>query len=278
MLIQAQNYETLVHALQKEEPQLIQLLKHTPPAEPLVDHLLLYSRLCNISSFALLESYKVVKEAFEPFQDSDSIISLQGTSAPFLYLRGDHSLLDKPIITITGTKRPSIEALMNLQQSIIHLSKHHVIALSGIDSGVERSVHTISAKISHPSIAVIRTSLSEVKESSSHIPLIVSPFSYVRKAQASFIPIANTLKGRLSEATCIIEAFDGEASVKQVHYALEQQKQVLLFEHTAHSRSLMWPRKLTPKELVSTIKKGNEIYKKVFVTPIEVDKRQLTLF
>jgi predicted Rossmann fold nucleotide-binding protein DprA/Smf involved in DNA uptake len=260
MLIQAQNYETLVHALQKEEPQLIQLLKHTPPAEPLVDHLLLYSRLCNISSFALLESYKVVKEAFEPFQDSDSIISLQGTSAPFLYLRGDHSLLDKPIITITGTKRPSIEALMNLQQSIIHLSKHHVIALSGIDSGVERSVHTISAKISHPSIAVIRTSLSEVKESSSHIPL------------------ANTLKGRLSEATCIIEAFDGEASVKQVHYALEQQKQVLLFEHTAHSRSLMWPRKLTPKELVSTIKKGNEIYKKVFVTPIEVDKRQLTLF
>ncbi len=306
---EAINYETVVLSSRKSEAHIEPIFERIGEIVPLTDPLTLhpntYAEHLGIPAQELLETHSHVKARFLRLDDSDIVlkrgdgvypqpVARVSGSPRFLYVRGNHELLDKKCVCVIGTRNPSYEGKTYAKETVQELAEHMVTIVSGLALGIDGIAHITSLATGTSTIAVLGTPLTDVYPPEhrklqmmiGEQGLLVTRFSPATQTRKWHFLLRNQLMSSLSIGSIVVEDRDGGGAVKQAQYALDQQRKVVLFQHVLDNRSLLWPRRLSLKPGVLVVKHPNTIHARLFAPAtqakppeiLEARPAQLSLF
>lgn len=303
--IYAVNYETILTALNTTESTAVSLIDtiraEVSVYEPLVIHISTYSRICNLSSSILIDTYLEVKKAFISLKSNEYIITPldewypkglleMRLPPPFLYVKGDLSLLKNPIVTVTGALNPSNEAVEVTKEVVSELVHHDMSIASGLQKGIEGAVHLTTLAQKGKAIALLSSPLHLVATPLHHTlqsyigshGLVISPFAPNRGNKRWYVSVQKEILAYISHAIILPEDRDGGSGVRCATVALLAQRNACIYRHTLENRSLLWPRKMEKSNLVIVLNRGESICRKLHIEK-KKEKRldnvsQLSLF
>jgi len=284
---EAINYETLVCATRRAESYVEPLFEEVgtviPMMNPMTVHPNTYADAFGLDPRELLEVHSRVKAQFLRLEASDLVLKRGDDAYPdwvaevrgsprFLYTRGDISLLDRKCVCVVGTRSPSTEGKEYTKQTVQALISHNVVIVSGLALGIDGIAHISTLALGGQTVAVIGTPLTEVYPAEhrdlqrmiGERGLVITRFSPATQTQKWHFLVRNQLMSSLGSGSVVIEDRDGGGAVKQAHYALEQDRCVVLFQHVVDNRSLLWPRRFSLKSGVLVVKKAEHIHARLF--------------
>ncbi len=280
--IYAVNYETIVESLAIDESSILSLFDSISASvslfEPLIVHLDLYSKVFNISSSVLIDTYLSVKKAFLSLKTNEYVITmsdewypshfLQLTSPPpFLYLKGDVELLKESLVAFTGSIAPSLSGTEITKKCVKELVEDNKIIVSGLNKGIE-GITLLSALAQRGKVIALLSSPLHLPSFPEHASLqiyigenglLVSPFAPTRRHKRWYPSIVRDLLSSLASVLVIPEERDGGGGVKCAILALNAHKIVAISEQTLLDRSLLWPRKVSKSRFLRTFDKSSSL-------------------
>lgn len=156
---------------------------------------------------------------------------------PELFYRGDLSLLERPKVSIVGTRRPSLYTQEMTKQIAKALAARGVCVVSGAAMGVDALAHE-GAGVDN-TIAVLGCGL-DIRYPAINAPLIgaiesngllLSPFNDgFRAANWSFV-VRNEIVVALGEILVVTEADLNSGSLRSVAFAQKMGKQIYVLPH-----------------------------------------------
>jgi DNA processing protein len=140
---------------------------------------------------------------------------------PFLYARGDISLLRNPAVAVVGTRHVSDSGKRSAGALAGGLAASGVTIVSGLAKGVDAEAHRAAMSLPGGTIAVLGTGIDvaypavnqPLYEKICEDGLVLSEFAPHAKADAKHFPIRNRLISGLSLGTLVIEAALGSGSL-----------------------------------------------------------------
>ena len=284
---EAINYETLVCATRRAETYVEPLFEEigttVPLSNPMTLHPNTYANVFDLDARELLEVHSRVKSQFLRLEYTDVVLKRGDEAYPshvaevrgsprFLYARGDVSLLDHRSVCVVGTRNPSGEGKEYTKQTVKELASHGVAIVSGLALGIDGIAHISALSLGAATVAVIGTPLTEVYPSEhrelqrmiGEHGLVITRFSPATQTQKWHFLVRNQLMSSLGSGSIVIEDRDGGGAVKQAQYALEQGRNVVLFQHVVDNRSLLWPRRFSLKAGVLVVKRAEHIHARLF--------------
>lgn len=223
----------------------------------------------------------LISRHFDWFAKLDSsvlIINRQSTIWPkklekspycprFLFLWGDPTLLLKPMVSVVGTRKPSLEGKHLAVETVDALGKAGYGVMSGLALGIDGVAHKEALRSGVSTIAVLGTPLTEsypavhedLQKLISEKGLLVSRFFPSMPTQKWYFLLRNRLMSSLSEATLVVEDRDGGGAVSQAEYALGEGRKVVVYESVMENSAILWPRKLASKGKVLVAKKPSSL-------------------
>ncbi len=162
---------------------------------------------------------------------------------PILYAKGILQPDDEVRATIVGTRSPTVYGKEVTRQLAGDLAESGVAVVSGLARGIDGIAHDAALKAGGRTIAVIGSGLDIVypPEHRSLFERILdngaalSEYPLGTKPQAQHFPRRNRLLSGLSAATVVIEGSLKSGARLTVHYALEQNREVLCVPGSIHS-------------------------------------------
>lgn len=159
-----------------------------------------------------------------------------------LYYRGDISLLQKPKMTITGSRRPSHYACEMTKRLSRHVSQKCVV-LSGFAKGIDTIAHQSALK--GDTIAVFASSLDWIYPLENKLlhdimaqeHLIISEIPEGVSLKPHHFLMRNRLLAALGEACYVMSAWEKSACLNIVSSALEMNKDIYCLPHLLTDRS-----------------------------------------
>jgi DNA processing protein len=181
-----------------------------------------------------------------------------GCILPVLYYAGNPRLLDKPAVSIVGTREASGDGLNRTIELTRTLVQHGYTIISGLAAGIDQQAHTTAIAAGGSTIAVIGTPLVEtyptthtrLQERIAREHLLISQVPFLRyqkntpKENAQFFRDRDITMSALSLATIITEAGDRSGSLITARAALRQGRKLFIPDACFQDPSLTWPREL----------------------------------
>lgn len=172
--------------------------------------------------------------------DPKAIKEFKNLKLKNLYFIGDISLIEKPKISIVGTRRPSSYTKEFTFKLANELTKRGYIIVSGAAMGVDALAHkgagafnTIAVMASGLDIrypAVNRSLIQEIEQNG----LVISRFKKgFRPTPWSFV-VRNEMVVALGECLIVTEANLNSGSMRSVEFSLKQKKQIYVLPHRAN--------------------------------------------
>ncbi|MBN2861497.1 MAG: DNA-processing protein DprA [Sphaerochaetaceae bacterium] len=302
-MIAAMNYETLVSVSGMEESAVRSMFSRVAESvsvyEPLLIHLQLYSELSSVNRITLADTYLKVKQRFTELLSSDSTLwehdrlyphSLAASALhpPFLYFRGDASLVGAPRAGITGTRNPSERGKRIVREVVEVLIANAITPLTTLEKGIEGMAQLFTLSLGERSIAFLDTSVHQIRlpqreklcDAIGKKGLLVSAVSPAGIERWKDLLTYKSYVNAYATSLIVIEEKDGGFAVKRMEDALDQNIPVLLFSSSVEDRSLLWPRRICDHPCVHVIKQPSEIpaVLKASRAPQPVHDNQLSLF
>jgi len=150
---------------------------------------------------------------------------------------GDTALLERPKVSIVGTRRPSHYTKQYTHEIAKALTKRGVVVVSGVAMGVDAIAHlgagaanTIAVLPSGIDVrypAVNRALITEIEQQG----LTLSQFEDGFRATAWSFVLRNEIVVALGDVLVVTEADEGSGSMRSVEYALEMGKEIYALVH-----------------------------------------------
>jgi len=154
-----------------------------------------------------------------------------------LFYRGNVVLLDRPKVSIVGTRKPSPYTRQFTYDVSQALSRRGVVVVSGAAMGVDAIAHqgagaanTIAVMANGLDIrypAVNASMIAEIEQEG----LLLSQFPDGQKAASWSFVVRNELVVALGEILIVAEADEGSGSMRSVEYALGMEKPIYVLPH-----------------------------------------------
>lgn len=163
-----------------------------------------------------------------------------------LYCEGDISLLNKPSVTVIGSRNMSEYGKMMAKNITRDLTKSNVCIVSGMAVGIDAVAHRTCIENSGKTIAVLGSGFNHVfpaenkglfKEIISSGGCVVSEYVPDTVAQKRFFPERNRIVSGLSMGTVVVEATYRSGTSITAHYALNQGKKVFCIPNCVGSKN-----------------------------------------
>lgn len=157
-----------------------------------------------------------------------------------LYYRGDVGLLQRPKISIVGTRRPNPYTRAMTFELSKKLSLSGIVVVSGAAAGVDRIAHEGAG--AENTIAILPCGI-DVRYPAANISLIESierkgltmtPFEPDFRAREWSFVIRNEIVVALGDVLIVTEADIGSGSMRSVEYALDMEKPIYVLPHRIH--------------------------------------------
>ena len=170
---------------------------------------------------------------------------------PFLFVRGDISLLGRGGVSIVGTRHPSQAGIAQACEAAVHLSSLGVPVISGLARGVDFEAHSATLGVNGAPIGVVATPIGgpytpvtsrDLHELVAAEGVLVSQFAPgTGVSKSSFIRRNATMSG-LGIATIVIEAGEHSGTRAQARIAMDHGRPLILSSSVV--RDTTWGRDL----------------------------------
>lgn len=163
---------------------------------------------------------------------------------PFLYAKGNLSLLNHPSIAIVGSRNASVQGEKNAEAFAQGLSQYGLCIVSGLALGIDGAAHRGALKVGGATIAVVGTGLDVVypakhRELAHQIieknGLIISEFPLGTPSKPQNFPKRNRIISGLSLGCLVVEANLQSGSQITARLAGEQGREVFAIPGSIHS-------------------------------------------
>ncbi|WP_292660059.1 DNA-processing protein DprA [Nitratifractor sp.] len=177
-----------------------------------------------------MEEYRVIEGSRLPLSH------LKKLPEHFWY-RGDPTLLQRPKVSIVGTRRPMRYTREYIRELADALARRGVAVVSGAAMGVDAMAHTGAGPSN--TIAVVANGV-DIRYPATNAPLIesieqdglvLSQFKPGSRAAAWSFVIRNEIVVALGEVLVIGEADENSGSMRSAEYALKQGKEIYVLPH-----------------------------------------------
>ena len=148
-----------------------------------------------------------------------------------LYIQGDISLLNMPMIAVVGSRNASSEGLKNARLFARALSKAGALILSGLARGIDSAAHLAAIELgpNHFTAAILGTGTDIVyprenfglSRAISRQGLLISEFPLGVGPQTWHFPKRNRIIAALSLGVVVIEAAEKSGSLITAHFAAD---------------------------------------------------------
>jgi DNA processing protein len=256
------------------------------------------SQLLKIEESKLLKNYGSVYKGFERLNKNDYIIkkgmkeypellAMTEEAPPYLFLRGNVSLLKENIVSVVGSRMASKEGIEKAYRLSRCLGKAGIVVASGLARGIDTAAHKASLDNNYMTISVIGTPITKVypKENEelqkriSEAGLVVSQFPPSSPVQRWHFPMRNAVMSGISLATAIVEAGETSGALKQADYALKQNRLVFIPQSALENENISWPKKYIKRKGAVKFSKIEELLKMLELAEIIPSKiAQASLF
>lgn len=153
---------------------------------------------------------------------------------PFLYLKGDASLLSAPMIAVVGSRRASADGLKNAFRISSELAARGLTVVSGMALGVDRYAHMAAIDEIGKSAGVLGAGINfrypaqnkDLYAKMEERGLLLSEFSPDQPPAGRNFPIRNRIISGLALGALVVEAQEGSGSLITANFALEQNREV----------------------------------------------------
>lgn len=160
-----------------------------------------------------------------------------------LYAAGDLNCLEQTMLSIIGTRKPSISGKETAWNFAKDLSSLHITIVSGLAHGIDASAHSGCLSANGSTIAVMGTGINiiyprghanlanKIKERG----LLLTEFPLNTSPTAGHFPRRNRIISGLSLSTLVVEAANRSGSLITARLALEQNRDVLAIPGSIHN-------------------------------------------
>lgn len=190
---------------------------------------------------------------------------------PTVYCAGNISLLDRPCVSIVGSRAVSQEGILRTQRLARELVRGGVVVTSGLAKGVDFAAHTSAIENGGATIAVIGTPLDKaypaahghLQEEIYRNHLLLSQFAPGFRTFPSDFPKRNRTMAALSDATVIVEASDSSGTLHQAAECGRLGRWLFIMKSVAENSNLTWPSKFLQQPKVAILQDVEEILERV---------------
>ena len=159
-------------------------------------------------------------------------LSLTDVPPPLIYVKGQLSLLDRPILSIVGARNGSAAGQKITEVLAYELGKLGYVIASGLAKGIDTAAHKVS--LENGTIAVVAGGIdvlyppenSDLQNQISKKGLIISENPPGFRPRGQDFPRRNRIISGIAHAVLIIEAALKSGSLITARYALEQNREV----------------------------------------------------
>lgn len=152
---------------------------------------------------------------------------------PFLFYKGDISLLQEPALAIIGSRKPCSYSYDVLEALIPILAKHYVI-VSGLAKGIDTRSHQRTIFYKGHTIGVLGNSLDyyypkenyALQQKMGHEQLVITEYPLGTRPHPHHFPARNRIISGLTQGTVVIQAAKKSGTMITASQALEAGREV----------------------------------------------------
>lgn len=185
-----------------------------------------------------------------------------------LFCRGDLSALEKPCISIVGTRRMSDYGQYMTEKIVSELACADLVIVSGLAKGIDSVAHQAALDYGLSTIAVLGSGLGQIyprenQELAEKIVrsggLILSEYPNNRAPLNHHFPQRNRIVSGLSLATIVIEAPVRSGALITARFALDQSKEIFVIPGDVDRQNSLGTLQLLQKGAAYPISSGYEV-------------------
>ena len=162
---------------------------------------------------------------------------------PFLYTKGNLSLLNQPSIAIVGSRNASAQGEKNAEAFAADLCAYGLCIVSGLALGIDGAAHRGALRVNGATIAVVGTGLDivypakhrDLAHQIAQNGLIISEFDLGTPSKPQNFPKRNRIISGLSLGCLVVEANLHSGSQITARLATEQGREVFAIPGSIHS-------------------------------------------
>jgi DNA processing protein len=151
-----------------------------------------------------------------------------------LYARGSTSALERPVVAIVGTRRPSLYGLHVAEGLGADLGARALTVASGLARGIDAAAHRGCLRAGGMTVAVLGSGIDVVyprehqrlAEQVAEAGLLLSEFPPGTPPAPRNFPVRNRIISGLALGTVVVEAREASGSLVTARIALEQNREV----------------------------------------------------
>lgn len=171
-----------------------------------------------------------------------------------LFYAGDLGLLERPCVSIVGTREATFEGRSRAARLAKELVASGVVVMSGLARGIDGAAHRSALENGGRTIAVVATPISKAYPAE-HASLqteiwqrhlLISPFPDGARVFKSNFPQRNRIMAALSDATVIVEASEGSGTLHQAAECQRLGRWLFISRAVTENEKLSWPKKFLP--------------------------------
>ncbi|MBM4253828.1 MAG: DNA-processing protein DprA [Deltaproteobacteria bacterium] len=169
---------------------------------------------------------------------------------PTLFYKGDLQILERPAISVVGTRNPTPEGAIRAKRVTAILVEMGFVIVSGLAKGIDTVAHRTALEMGGLTAAILGTPIHKIypaenrglaKEIETKAGIILSAAAPHEETGRYLFPRRNRLMAMLSRATIIIEAGETSGVIHQAAECQRQQRLLLLLKSLAENPQLSWP-------------------------------------
>ncbi len=150
------------------------------------------------------------------------------------FCAGDIRLLERPCLSVVGSRSPSAYGRTVLNGMIPPLAAEGITLVSGLAKGIDQMVHTRAIGAGGTTIGIIGTGLDVsyprenalLQQKMMTEQLVISEYPLGTKPERHHFPMRNRLIANLALATLVIEAREKSGSLITANLALQENRDV----------------------------------------------------
>lgn len=235
------------YAYKKASSAYLELKEKVDFNKPLFYKMDIVAEFFGVNNDDLIGKYESVLRGFEKLLATDHVISINDeyypfelkridNPPPFLFLRGHRELLNKPIVSIIGSKFPVFEEKDLAYKITKFLSERGYVIASGLAKGIDTVVLDTMVNNRMPAIAVLGTPLNkaypkdneQLQKDLSRDGLVVSQYCPSAPGKRWQFPIRGITMSGISQFTVIVDKMYQEGNYKQIEYSLKQGRVIFM--------------------------------------------------
>lgn len=184
-----------------------------------------------------------------------------------VWCAGDIGLIQKPAVSIVGTRNVSAYGAARARRLAKELSEEGVVIFSGLAKGVDTEALTSAIHVGGRVVAVIGTPIDKaypaenkrLQEDIYKNHLLVSQFHPGQRVFPSHFPERNKLMAALSDGTVIIEAGETSGTLHQAAECVRLGRWLFIAQAVIEDTSLSWPKRFETYEKFRVLRKTDDL-------------------